>query len=107
MIDITQEELIRLEDVRNYVPSCRKGKRLSKTVPFRWAAKGVRGVVLETLKIGGARYTSIDAIQRFAASLHSPQLAGPPSSNPSPPANALRSAGKGMTATAELDAMGF
>jgi hypothetical protein len=65
MIDVTRETLIRLEDTRNYLPSSRKGKRLGKAVCFRWAKDGVRGVVLETVKIGGARLTSLEAIQRF------------------------------------------
>lgn len=33
---------------------------------FRWATRGVRGVVLETVCIGGVRYTSAQARKRFA-----------------------------------------
>ena len=67
MIDISSEPLIRLEDVRDYIPSSRKGKRLSKAVPYRWAKDGVRGVVLETVKVGGGRFTSLAALHRFIA----------------------------------------
>ena len=66
MIDIQHETLIRLQDVREYLPSSRKGKKLSKAVCFRWAAKGVRGVRLETLHVGAGRMTSLEALQRFA-----------------------------------------
>jgi hypothetical protein len=36
---------------------------------FRWATKGVRGVVLETAVVGGVRYTSAQARQRFCEQL--------------------------------------
>lgn len=65
MLDITAEQLIRLEDVANYIPSRRKGKRLQRAVIFRWAKSGAGGVVLESQKIGGSWYTSVQAIQRF------------------------------------------
>jgi hypothetical protein len=66
MIDILNEKVIRLEDVRNYLPSSRKGKYLSRTLCSRWATSGVNGVVLETVRIGRrARFTSVEAIERF------------------------------------------
>ena len=65
MIDINEEQPIRLEDVANVIPSSRRGKSLSKAVIFRWASKGANGVVLETIRIGGGRFTSRPAIQRF------------------------------------------
>jgi hypothetical protein len=49
MIDVSKETLIRIEDVRDYLPSCRRGKRLSKAIIYRWASTGVRGVHLETM----------------------------------------------------------
>jgi hypothetical protein len=70
MIDLTTESLIRLHDVGNYIPSSRAGKRLGKAVAFRWALRGVRGTKLETLKVGGCRFTTVEAIQRFVAALN-------------------------------------
>jgi len=32
----------------------------------RWALKGVGGIKLESIKLGGRRYTSVEALQRFA-----------------------------------------
>ena len=32
---------------------------------WRWAMKGARGVKLETMQIGGRRYTTQEAFQRF------------------------------------------
>ena len=64
-IDLASETLIRLEDARDHVPSSRQGKKLSRAVVYRWALQGVGGVKLETVKIGGGRFTSVQAIQRF------------------------------------------
>lgn len=33
----------------------------------RWRSHGVRGVKLETVLIGGRRFTSVEALERFAA----------------------------------------
>ena len=65
MIDVSCEKLIRLEDVRDYIPSGRRGKKLSKAVMYRWALKGVTGILLETVKVGGSRFTTVEAIERF------------------------------------------
>ena len=37
-----------------------------KNTLARWHQRGVRGVKLDTLMVGGQRYTSGEAIQRFA-----------------------------------------
>lgn len=36
---------------------------------WRWAGQGVRGVTLETGRIGGRRVTSVEAVRRFLARL--------------------------------------
>ncbi len=33
----------------------------------RWRLRGVHGVQLETVLVGGRRYTSVEALERFAA----------------------------------------
>ncbi len=40
---------------------------------WRWALKGVQGIRLETVKIGGRRFTSIEALDRFASRLTAPR----------------------------------
>lgn len=60
-IDIETERCIPLSQSPKYIP----GKPNAST-PYRWATVGVRGGIrLETLVVGGVRYTSIEAIQRF------------------------------------------
>jgi hypothetical protein len=38
----------------------------------RWRTRGIRGIVLETVKVGGTRYTTAEAIQRFIERLNTP-----------------------------------
>lgn len=60
MIDISRERLLRLSEVPAEVP----GQPHPSTV-VRWWRVGVRGVKLETILIGGRRFTSVEAIERF------------------------------------------
>ena len=58
------ETLIPFAHAREAFPG---GKRLSLATLHRWRLHGVRGTRLETILIGGSRYTSAEAIQRFVA----------------------------------------
>jgi hypothetical protein len=53
--------------------------RLHRATPIRWADRGVRGFRLETVTIGGRRYTSREALARFIARLNGPRSANDPS----------------------------
>lgn len=63
-INIDLERLLALSDARTAFPG---DKRLSLATLHRWRIKGVRGVRLETVLVGGLRYTSQEAITRFIA----------------------------------------
>lgn len=39
----------------------------------RWATRGVKGVKLETIMVGGRRFTSVEAIARFIERLSEPR----------------------------------
>jgi hypothetical protein len=57
-----------------------KAGRLLSTNPsaatmWRWALRGVDGVKLESFKIGGRRYTTAEALDRFVARLNGPRAA--------------------------------
>ena len=61
MIDIDNEDLIRVPtEATKYIPG-----RPNPATVWRWYKRGVRGVRLETAVVGGRRYTSRQAIQRF------------------------------------------
>jgi len=45
------------------------GRRVHLSTPLRWASRGSRGVRLETVVMGGRRYTSVAACERFVAAV--------------------------------------
>jgi hypothetical protein len=59
MIDISNETVIRINDAPKHIPG-----RPHVSTLYRWMSRP--GEKLETVKIGGRIYTSIEAIQRFA-----------------------------------------
>lgn len=61
-IDVQSEKLLTLAECREAFPG---GKRLSLATLHRWRLNGVRGTRLETVLVGGMRYTSREAIARF------------------------------------------
>lgn len=63
-LHLLAETPIVLGDVPNYVPK-RRGKKLHYSTAFRWATKGVRGRKLPSILVGGIRYTTLEALERF------------------------------------------
>ncbi len=45
---------------------------------WRWAMSGIQGVRLETVKVGGRRFTTDAAIRRFLAALNADHQGGVP-----------------------------
>lgn len=96
MIDLTTENLISIGQTPKHLPRRPNGKTVSTSAVYRWASNnGLRGVVLETLRIGGTTYTSTEALQRFADRLTA-QRSQPPTpprrTTPSRQAQARRAA---------------
>ncbi|WKZ57702.1 MAG: DUF1580 domain-containing protein [Bdellovibrionota bacterium] len=75
------ERLVPLRDVPRLLPVRPNGRRTHLSVIYRWTSSGVAGVVLESIRIGGSTYTSVEALQRFAERLSSRNRAAeiPPS----------------------------
>lgn len=74
MIDLANHQLIRLGEVPEHLPPAPGKRRMHPSTPFRWATRGIRAadgttVLLETVKVGGALYTSREALQAFAERL--------------------------------------
>lgn len=61
MIDLKSEAILSLPTAAKSLPG-----RPHLASLYRWFQRGVRGVRLETILIGGKRFTSHEAIQRFA-----------------------------------------
>jgi len=74
-IDVESESLIPFCDARTAFPG---GKRLSLATLHRWRLTGVRGIKLETVLIGGSRYTSAEAISRFVSAQNADESPSPP-----------------------------
>ena len=65
MIDIENETLISLAEAAAIVPCGRKGRTPDVKTVYSWTTNGCRGVVLESVQIGGRRGTSKEAVRRF------------------------------------------
>jgi hypothetical protein len=68
-IRLGEEELLSLAAAARRLPKKNSGKAVHVAALYRWAATGYRGIVLETLQVGGQRFTSMGALQRFAEAL--------------------------------------
>jgi len=69
MIDIHQEQIIPLSAAPRHLPKRPSGKKIHISAVYRWISRGVRGVVLESARIGGCTYTSLEALQRWSDAL--------------------------------------
>lgn len=63
-IDISSETLLSLTDAAKTLP----GRPHISSI-FRWVARGVRGVKLESVLVGGRRFVSREALERFSAAV--------------------------------------
>ena len=77
MINVAEEDLIAICDVPKQLPRRASGRRVHVSAVYRWISRGVRGVCLEAIKIGGTTYTSVEALQAFAQ--HRSRADRPPS----------------------------
>jgi len=77
MPHLLTERLRPLQEAAREIP----GRPHISTV-LRWCLKGIKGgIKLETILVGGKRFTSVEAIERFVARLSAPQR---PTDNPEP-----------------------
>ena len=63
--ELLREELLSLPAAAKFLPRRRGGKKVHTATLYRWTTNGLRGVVLESLQIGGTRCTSREAMERF------------------------------------------
>lgn len=62
---LLKEELLSLPAAARLLPRRRGGKKVHTATLYRWTTAGLKGVVLESLQVGGTRCTSQQALQRF------------------------------------------
>jgi hypothetical protein len=63
------EEIHSLTNATKLLPARRSGRKPHVSCLFRWAKHGLRGVRLETIRVGGTLCTSREALERFFARL--------------------------------------
>jgi hypothetical protein len=64
MISVQDENLIPIQQVAELLPRNR-GKKVHTATIYRWFGRGLHGVKLETVCVGGRRFTTQAAIQSF------------------------------------------
>lgn len=67
MIELSEEAAVPVGELPKHIPTARGGRRVNVSTVIRWCLKGVRGVRLESVVVGGRRYTDRAAIARFIA----------------------------------------
>jgi hypothetical protein len=93
--DLFTEGLVPLRDAAHLLG----GRRVHASSLHRWRNRGVRGIKLEAVRVGGTWCTSPAAMRRFVS-----RLSGP---DPMPPARRSPRERKGNPAGARLDALGY
>jgi len=68
-IDPNSETLISLSQAAKLLPRRRRGKKPHVSCLYRWTTAGCRGVILESIQVGGTRCTSKEALARFFEAL--------------------------------------
>jgi hypothetical protein len=73
--DPTSTELRPLAEYTDRIRSRRRCRKLNRATLWRWAMRGARGgkIRLETLLIGGGRFTSDAAVAAFMQALSQPE----------------------------------
>lgn len=82
MIEVATEQLVHVREVPWFLPRQLNGRRVHISAVYRWMSRGVRGVLLEFVQVGGRRYTSKEVLQRFADRLTSSEAPAVQESTP-------------------------
>jgi hypothetical protein len=68
-IDIQTETVLPFAAAARRLPRLRADRPVNPATLWRWGSHGLRGVRLETCRVGGTRCTSMEALARFFAAL--------------------------------------
>src|SRR5262245_65019394 len=95
--DPLSEQLLSLPEAARRLPRLTRDRPVSPATLWRWAHRGVRGVRLETWRLGGRTVTSVEALRRFLVALSNPARRAGSGADPSQQA----------AVEAQLDALGI
>jgi len=62
---LDREQLVPLTAAAAWIAGRTGGRRPNVSTLHRWALRGCRGILLETVCVGHIRFTSVEAVQRF------------------------------------------
>jgi hypothetical protein len=96
-IDLTRDEVFPLTTAAGRLPSVRGGRSVHVGTLHRWARKGVRGIRLDVIQLGGTLCTSQRSLREFFEALTSKQQ----------PAESKTAAADTSTVDRQLDALGL
>ena len=65
---LLEEKVVSFTEAAKALPVI-NGRKIHPSALWRWARKGVKGVRLETRRLGGRFVTSMEAIERFSKAL--------------------------------------
>jgi hypothetical protein len=106
MIDLQSEDVVTLTRAAKLLPKNDRDKPVHVSTLYRWATRGVgsggQKVRLETLRLGGVRVTSREALQRFAE-----RVTALEDGDEYPSTESLNTSRRAEKAEAELDAAGI
>ncbi len=73
-IDLQSETVGGLAEIAGQLPRV-GGRKIHTSTLWRWASRGLRGVRLEHVRLGGRIITSLEAVQRFSERLNNANVA--------------------------------
>jgi hypothetical protein len=76
------ETVVPFAEAARRLPRLRRDRPVNPATLWRWASSGLRGIVLETCRVGGTRCTSLEALARFFAALEGRKENPPPAQTP-------------------------
>jgi hypothetical protein len=81
-INTLTETVVPFAEAARRLPRLRGDRPVNPATLWRWATSGLRGIRLETCRVGGTRCTSLEALARFFAALEGRKV--PPAPVPTP-----------------------
>ena len=68
-IDLLTETVLSLSDAAAALPRRRGGRKVHPSCVYRWVQRGLKGIRLECVQVGGTKCTSQEALARFFEAL--------------------------------------
>ena len=80
--DILAEQVVSFSELARRLPRRRNGRPTHTATVHRWRQRGLKGIRLEAIRLGGSWATSLEAYRRFCEALTrlaDPSVTAPPS----------------------------